>query len=363
MEDVSLTEPKVPEAHRKENHRDTYATVRTEVESLVLDKLEVAQLSSQVNSLVFEGGGVRGIGFGGALQFMEEYDLLRNVHQLAGSSAGAIFAAATAVGYTAQEMVDILKVTDFELFKDDSYVLFDIIRLVTQYGVYKGDAFHKWYESLLAKKTGIDGITFRQVYEKYNKTLVITGTCLNRAETYYFNHTNPKFADMPVALAVRISMSIPFFWKAVKLGESDLMVDGGVLNNFPLYIFDGSFIGDPDVSDEQIAASKTIGFKLMTSSEKKDSTIYHINEQINGPIEYVKCLLNAMLIEIERGHVKQGYWTQTVCINTHKISSLDFNISIENKELLIHEGYVAAKNFFHCKLTGQTNMLNQLIVP
>lgn len=345
------------------DHEQTYATVRLEVNGLVLDKNKIAALAPTVTRLVFEGGGVRGIGFGGALKFMEEYNLLQHIDKYAGSSAGAIFAAATAVGYTAQEIIDILQATDFESFKDDGWVVFDLIRLMTQYGIYKGDAFYKWYESILAKKTGINDITFRQLYEKYGKTLVITGTCLNRAETYYFNHTNEKFADMPVTLAVRISMSIPLFWKAVRLGQDDLMVDGGVLNNFPLYIFDGAYIGDPDVSDDAISKSTTIGFKLMTSREKKDSKVYHINEEIKGPIEYIKSLLNSMLIQIERGYIKQGYWQQTVCINTHNIGSLDFNISTQNKTLLVEEGYVAAKNFFNCKSTGQTNLMNQLIVP
>lgn len=352
-----------PEKTRTNEEAQTYASVRSEVNGLVLDKDKIAELAPTVRRLVFEGGGVRGIGFGGALKFMEEYKLLDNVDKIAGSSAGAIVAAATAVGYTAQEMIDILQETDFESFKDDGWVIFDLIRLVTQYGIYKGDAFYKWYESILSKKTGINGITFKQLYDKYNKTLVITGTCLNRAETYYFNHTNPKFADMPVTLAVRISMSIPLFWKAVRLGEDDLMVDGGVLNNFPLYIFDGAYIGDSDVSDDAISKSTTIGFKLMTSTEKKDSKVYHINEEIKGPIEYVKSLLNSMLIQIERGYIKQGYWQQTVCINTHNISSLDFDISTENKTLLVDEGYIAAKNFFNCKSTGKVNLMNQLIVP
>jgi NTE family protein len=343
--------------------KETYARVRTEVENLVLNRDLIESLAPTVTRLVFEGGGVRGIGFGGSMKFMEEYNLTKHVDKIAGSSAGAIFAAAIAVGYTAQEMIDILKETNFESFKDDGWILSDLIRLMTQYGIYKGDAFYKWYEDILSRKTQINGITFRQLYEKYGKTLVITGTCLNRAETYYFNHTDPKYADMPVTLAVRISMSIPLFWKAVRLGKDDVMVDGGVLNNFPLYIFDGEFIGDSEVSDEQIERSTTIGFKLMTSSERKDSKMYHINDPIDSPIAYVKSLLNSMLIQIERGYIKQGYWQQTVCINTHDVGSLDFDLSEDRKSLLVDEGYLAAKNFFHCKSIGEENLMNHLIVP
>lgn len=336
--------------------------LKNKVEDIELNKEAVtAYAEHNIHNLVFEGGGIRGLAFGGVMKIMEEYDILKYVNKLAGSSAGAIFATGIAVGYTAQEMIDIITQTDFNSFKDSSsIVIFDLVRLLTQYGIYKGDAFFNWISEILARKTGDGKITFRQVFEKYGKTLVITGTCLNRANTYFFCHENPKYADMPVALAVRISMSIPCLWKAVKLGR-DTMVDGGVLNNYPLFVFDGKYIGDSHISDDAIKLSKTIGFKLMMSDERRDDTLYHINDEIDGPIEFTKAFINAMLIQIERGHIRSGYWDKTVCINTHKISSLDFDLAPDQKSLLVHEGYIAAKNFLHCKIEGIDNAMNRAI--
>lgn len=343
--------------HRKKS----FSTLKEEVEDLHLEHEAVATLGHDINYLVFEGGGIRGIGFGGCIRFMEEYDLMANIKGMAGSSAGAIVAAGVAVGYSSQEIIDVLSTTDFNSFKDDSWgVVFDIVRLFTQYGIYKGDAFFKWFSGLLEKKTGKADITFKEVYERYGRTLVITGSCLNKARSYYFHHEDPAYADMPVALAVRISMSIPLYWKAVKLGD-DVMVDGGVLNNYPIFVFDGKFIGDPEVSDYSIHNTKTLGFKLMTEGERPDSTLYHVNEKINGPVDYGKAFLNAMLIQIERGHIREGYWKRTVCINTHNVSSLDFDLSEEKKKMLIHEGYIATKNHFWCCLEGRENQLNRVI--
>lgn len=341
----------------------TYNDVKTEIENISLDTDKISEIGKEINSLVFGGGGVRGIAFGGSLKFLEEHGILKHIVNFAGSSAGSIVAAGVAIGITAQEIIDEMTNVDFETFKDDSWgVVFDIIRLWTQYGVYKGDAFHKWFTDLIGRKCGNPNITFKQVYERYNKTLVITGTCMNRAKTYYFHHQDPAYADMPIALAVRISMSIPLFWKAVKLGE-DLMVDGGVLNNYPIFVFDGKSIGDDpsDISDAAIANSRTMGLKLMTSNERPDNTMYHINDQISGPIDYVKAFLNALLIQIERMHVRKGYWERTATINTHDISSLDFNLTLEKKELLTNEGYIAAKNFFYCKMKSIPNEMNTLI--
>lgn len=342
--------------------KQTFDDIKSAVEVMQLDCERVKQVGASVENLVFEGGGIRGVGFGGAARFLEEHGLLAHIKGLAGSSAGAIVASALAVGYTSQEIIDELTHTDFNTFKDDSpFVIFDIIRLMSQYGIYKGDTFYKWICDVLAKKTHDPLITFRQIYERYGKVLVITGSCLNRAQSYYFNHENPKYADMPVALAVRISMSIPLYWKAVTLGD-DLLVDGGVLNNYPLFVFDGKYIGDADVSDADIARSKTLGFKLMTSSESKDSQLYHVNERIEGPVDFTKALINAMLIQIERGHIRGGYWDRTVCINTHNVSSLDFSITTAQKQALVHEGYIAAKNHFHCKIDGVSNEMNRTIV-
>jgi NTE family protein len=339
----------------------TFETLKNEIEDVCLNLEQVQLIGAQVNNIVLEGGGIRGIAFGGAIQFLEEFNLLSSINGFAGSSAGAIVAAGLSVGYTAKEIIEVLTETDFNAFKDDStFVLLDLIRLVSKYGIYKGDAFFKWITDILARKTGNGKITFQQVFERYGKRLVITGSCVNRAQTYYFNHEDPKYAQMPVALAVRISMSIPIYWKAVNLGE-DYLVDGGVLNNYPLFVFDGKFIGDTEISDAQIAASKTIGFKLMTSTEKRDSLLYHVNEKIEGPVDFTRALINAMLIQIERGHIRQGYWQRTVCINTHDVSSLDFALNAEAKKILVHEGYIAAKNFFHCKIAGLDNEMNRKI--
>lgn len=339
----------------------TFETIRSEIEDLKMDTVKVQRHGRFIENVVFNGGGIRGIAFGGSIRFLEEHNLVKNIKRIAGSSAGAIVAAGLAVGYTSQEIIDVLTKTDFNKFKDGStFTFMDIIRLASQYGIYKGDEFYKWISGILEKKTGNANITFAQVYEKYGITLAITGSCVNRAQTYYFNHENKIYANMPVALAVRISMSVPGYWKAVNLGQ-DIMVDGGVYNNYPLFVFDGKFIGDSDVNDEQIAKSKTIGFKLMTSNEKSDKTSYHVNEKIDGFFDFASAFINGLLIQVERGHIRSGYWERTVCINTHNISSLDFTIANDQKKMLVHEGYIAAKNYFHCLIEGVENEMNRTI--
>lgn len=336
-------------------------------------------------NIVFEGGGIRGIAFGGVIKFLEEHSLCKSIKRIAGSSAGAIVAAALAIGYTGDEIIEILDKTDFNSFKDDSWgVMIDVYRFVTQYGVYKGDAFLSWFQDKVKSKCGDVNVTFKDVYERYNKELVITGTCLNRAQTYYFHHTT--YPDMPIALAVRISMSIPLVFKAITLKRheprvddegnpiivngkqiidefDDIMVDGGLLNNYPIWVFDGNTIGDDRISDEQMQKTKTLGFKLMSDSERKDYRLYHINDKIDNLVSYFTSFINSMTIQIERGHIRSGYWENTVCINTGNVSSINFNIPKQTKDRLIKSGYDSTKNHFYCKLQCIPNKWNEIHKP
>ena len=281
-------------------------------------------------------------------------------------------------------MTELLNSTDFNKFKDDSWgVVLDVHRFLTKYGIYKGDAFQKWFENIVKEKTGDEKTTFKEVYERYNKELVITGTCLNRSQTYYFHYST--YPDMPISLAIRISMSYPFFFKAVVLDREeitydkdgnivydkdgipqtqifkDVMIDGGLLNNYPIWVFDGESIGDHLLSEETMKQSKTLGFKLMSSAEKKDDQLYYQYEEINDILDYFKTFINSMSVQIERGHIRTGYWDKTVCIDTKEVQSMDFDITEEKKEELIKSGYNSTKNHFRCLVKDIPNIWNRLI--
>lgn len=362
----------------------TKGAVNYDIKSFSLKGDQLERFSGKYENIVFEGGGIRGIAFGGVLKFFEEHDLMKFVKRLAGSSAGAIVAAAVSVGYTGDEVIEILDKTNFGEFKDDSWgVVLDVYRFFSKYGIYKGDKFLDWFKGLVKAKTGNENTTFKEVYEEYGNELVITGTCLNRAQTYYFDYKS--WPDMPIALAVRISMSIPLIFKAVvihtkepKLDEdgnqeldedgkvimvdrADTMVDGGLLNNYPIWVFDGKKIGDPQIDEEMMEKSKTLGFKLMSSTEKEDETLYHYYEPINNIVDYMKAFIDSMTIQIERGHIRKGYWDKTVSINTGDIHTLDFDLPMETKTKLIETAYNATKNHFYCCLHDIPNEWNKII--
>src|SRR4051812_4406490 len=106
-------------------------------------------------NLVFEGGGVKGIAYLGALKILEDKGIMGNIRRVGGTSAGAINATLLGLGFTLAETEKILRELDFNQLMDDSFgVLRDTDRLIHKFGWYKGDYFRNWIAKLIEIKTG-----------------------------------------------------------------------------------------------------------------------------------------------------------------------------------------------------------------
>ncbi|WP_201984135.1 patatin-like phospholipase family protein [Hymenobacter rubidus] len=216
-----------------------------------------AQAAPRYRNLVMEGGGIRGIAYGGALLELEQRGVLHDIRRVGGTSAGAIQAALLAVGYSAQEVIDVVNATPVQRLNDGRFIFFGgTHRLITQYGWYRGDEFSTYLSELVARKTKQPHLTLAELHALAQKEptrfrdLYTTGTNLTTQRVQVFSYeTTPT---MRVADAVRISMSIPLYFRAVLLdaqnnvmtgepapGQSvQVLVDGGLLANYPIDLFD-----------------------------------------------------------------------------------------------------------------------------
>ena len=105
--------------------------------------------------LVFEGGGVKGIGLAGALATLEEREY--GPQNIAGTSAGAITAALLAAGYTAEELRDIIVSLDYRQFQDRAWedkvpLVERSLSLLLDLGLFEGDRFLAWIGERLSAK-------------------------------------------------------------------------------------------------------------------------------------------------------------------------------------------------------------------
>jgi NTE family protein len=205
-------------------------------------------------NLVMEGGGIRGIAYGGALAELDKQGVLAGIQRVGGTSAGAIQAALLAVGYSPQEIIEVVNNTPVQRLNDGRLIFFGgSTRLLKQYGWYRGDQFTSYLGDLVARKTQNPNLTLGQLHELAQqgkgRDLYVTGTNLTTQRTDVFSYeTHP---NLRVADAVRISMSIPLYFRAVLLDEQgqvvrkpakgqavNVLVDGGLLANYPLNLFD-----------------------------------------------------------------------------------------------------------------------------
>ena len=167
---------------------------------------------------------------------------------IAGTSAGAIVGSCMAAGYEPEPLKKIIFEKNFTDFLDGSRWKvkrwWDIYRGKS---MHSGDTFYEFIKDLLADK-GVH--TFKDLLTTDTKELddpryrwrlkvVISDVSMGRMLTLPNDarlfHMNPD--DFEVARAVRMSMSIPGYFKPEMLKDS-YIVDGGILSNFPIWIFD-----------------------------------------------------------------------------------------------------------------------------
>jgi NTE family protein len=276
-------------------------------------------------NLVFEGGGVKGIAYAGALQVLTDSGVMPQIKQVAGTSAGAITATLVALGYQAPEIKSIIMGMDFKQFEDG----WDPLRLPTEYGLYKGDTFLTWIQKMIAAKTNNNpNITFADLYNQKGTGLFVFATDLNIYDIKQFSHLDTP--DVIVAEAVRASMSIPMFFKAWKFSNNQpddhIYVDGGVVLNYPLTVFD---------SPKQPDNPQTLGFYLYDrNGNKKPNTLAY-----DQPIEYCKMLFETLIdsqnIDFENNESMEK---RTVKIDDFGIAATDFGLTQQQKEQLYKSG-------------------------
>jgi NTE family protein len=318
-------------------------------------------------NLVFEGGGVKGIAYVGAMRVLENEGILSNITRVGGTSAGAINAVLFAAGYSNDETFKELNKLDFNDFKDDSWgMLRDMNRLRDEYGWYKGNFFKDWIGDLLKKKTGQSNITFKALKEATGKELYVYASNLSThfGEVYSPEHT-PR---MRVVDAVRRSMSIPLFFRAVRDDREDVFVDGGVINNFPVKLFDrDKYLTNTELkrtpkyyedenevllaksprSSPYIYNKETLGFRLDST---KEIGVFRDGQEpqhhdIDNFLDYTMHLINTVFSVQDSQHLHGDDWHRTVYIDSLGVGTTDFNLSDRRKEELVESGRSSAEKY------------------
>jgi NTE family protein len=325
--------------------------------SLSLFTIVFAQ-DKNIRNLVFEGSGIRGIAYGGAIEVLDSNRVLAGIEKVGGTSAGAITALCLSLGYTSGEITELLYSTDFKKFNDGKFFFAGgINRLNKYFGWYKGERISRWLSDIIEEKTGNADISFEELYNKGFKDLYITATVLNHQKMVVLSRFT--YPQMRVRDAVRISASIPFYFEAVfvnsqgrivkhpkKKDSLTVMVDGGLVGNFPIHMFDSMVIRDNRIT--YIPNEATIGFRLDRDKQiEYDKDGKGLAEMpVRNLKEYAAAFYNIIVENLNRQDLSEQDWKRTISISDGEVMPRIRRMSRVEIETLINNGRDATIRFF-----------------
>ncbi|WP_416149540.1 patatin-like phospholipase family protein [Salipaludibacillus sp. HK11] len=285
---------------------------------------------------VFAGGGVKALAFSGALQALKDKNI--SLERVAGTSAGALTAALIKAGYEAEEMNELFNDLDLKEFLDPRVIgdVFPFLRWLTLYrrmGLFKGDVFEKWLEQTLLKK----GV--RSFGDLPKGSLKMVASDITNGRFIVLPDDLPRYGiekeTFSVAKAVRMSSSLPYFFEPVKIkdehGVESMIVDGGVLSNFPIWLFMRK-------EDEKLERP-VLGLRLSNEFD-------HIPpRKIKNGLSFLHSMFETMIKAHDQRYVTKIEAKNIIFIPVKEVKTTNFHMSDIEKAKLIQLGNKTAKEF------------------
>ena len=292
--------------------------IREEVNQIINnnDKTDLREDLKKKTKLVLSGGRVKGIAHIGALQAVYDYGYLDNINTIAGTSIGALIGTLLIIGYTPKDIYDFIMM--FDMSKIGEYKLENFLE---KYGFDDGTKIMIIIKNMFKNKGFSEDITFKELYDKIKKKLIMTVTCINDKKAYYYSVDT--FPNMKVIKAIRMTISVPIYFTPVE-HEGHLYVDGGCIDNYPMELFSDNI-------------NEVIGIYL---SDVKDYT-----KNISNLEDTLINTLMSMLEGISANSLK-GYEKYSIKINLSRISILDLSLNKQKKQQLQEIGYNSFLNIF-----------------
>jgi NTE family protein len=320
---------------------------------------------------VFEGGGVKGLAFAGAISVAEAAGV-QEWKNVAGTSAGAIAACLLAVGYHANDLERILP-SDYRPFADYGFggLPRGVVQAIWQRGLAPGKYLESWLADAIAKsprarERGKQALTFGDLIRpdlprnltddereraKYGLRIIASDLTAGRMlvlpqDVAGMSRTRggPPLEPDELGLveAVRMSMSYPYFFTPFRLWRGDVahdIVDGGLLSNFPVWLFDAG---------SRPPARPTWGFRLVSGAEQPRRI-----RRVLWPVSMARAIFAAATGAWDRETAERAQSVRTVDIATSAISTLQFHLSEQEADGLREAGATHAERFFSGSAVGR----------
>jgi len=283
---------------------------------------------------VFSGGGIKGFALVGAFEELERRGF--RFVRLAGTSAGSIVAALIAAGYTSKEIYQLIDELDLSKLLDErkTFIPFPLAKWLLVYwklGLYKGNELEKWLnEKLMAK--GLH--TFADLPPQ---SLRFVASDISNGQMVVLPDDLRRYGIAPetfsIAKAIRMSCSIPYFFEPVRIRSNngiDIIVDGGVLSNFPMWLFD---------QEDVKKVRPVLGIKLSPSEYE------HEKHKINNAVQLFGALFETMKDAHDSRYISRKHAQNIIFIPTEGVLTVEFNLTEEKKQVLLELGRKQASAF------------------
>lgn len=307
-------------------------------------------------NLVLEGGGVKGFAYAGAFQVLDSLGILQNIERVGGSSVGAIQATLLAIGYTPKEMMQLAAHIPLRQF-NDGFIAGGFSRMKRKFGFFKGKKITTWIEQLIAAKTGDPDITFMQLHnlrpKKNYKDLYITGSDLTYRCLRTFSYES--YPDMRIKDALRISFSIALYFEPVIIDDrgtvqkeqgngTHLMVDGGLISNYPVQMFDSTryFYPDSSMANYSWPNKATLGL-LLDKPEQAEYGRGTYPLSIHSLRDYLWAVYQTI---VDKPNPDVDDLRRTVVISHLNLSGRIRKLSAATIQRLVESGRVGVRRFF-----------------
>ncbi|MGA9772776.1 MAG: patatin-like phospholipase family protein [Blastocatellia bacterium] len=313
---------------------------------------------------ILDGGGVKGAALVGCLKAAEEEKI--NFIGYGGTSAGSIVALLACVGFTADELREILiNEIDFTKFLSDGgkdlnklktlpdnlksklsmarYYISNwrrLQRIKKEFGLYEAKLLEDYLEEKIKKRLpphGEKSITFDSLKWLELPLLKIVASDLHSNKPIIFSASgrddpNEGVVDQfsgSVIDAVRASMSYPFVFKPFTIGNRHY-VDGGLSSNLPLFLFE---------RERQQNGLPVIAFDLVTEKTDRTSEAHFsafCSDIVTTALDSTEVLFRDTLSNVHYVEVKIP----------EDIRTLDFSLSSKQRQRLYEIGFNTAMAFF-----------------
>lgn len=337
-------------------------------------ELLVIEKRPELDTQVFCGGGAKIFAHTGAKRALEEAGIPSL--NVAGSSAGAIMATLSYLGYRSDEIYKF-----FQGFKPEYLIHYDIDRtgLSDSSALKAGldfmiinkinEIINKYQlnqsaegRHFLINKVFKEGkITFKSLHnlKKFcpdcclGLNLIVTATNKDRRETRYFSYkTQP---DMEVSEAVKISASFPVVYKPTML-NGEAYNDGGILSNFPIESFRDNHSTLLESQNGNCLSMVAFQFDNGVERTLVDRFVDRVYRE-NFIWNWIYSLLTGVKDPVsawEQDRIKLRLSaTQVVVIDVANVSATQFDIDPTTQSMLFNNGYQAAMEYIQARFCQQ----------